>query len=560
MALIQVVCAGFLLLASVARAQSICENRDSPNVEEECVAIPSSSSCSRFYSHTTFPNNITTSTSDAETTLQTYSVFYTSSAFNCTPYNHLYVCLALMPHCTAAAGPSRARPPCKSFCDRMRANCQSTIMNNGGSALDVRCLIGNCNRYPTTDCVALDDPLVQAVVGTQSPGTTEGPTATDGREFCSENETDCCNYDYYFSDSSKEFALGWAAFWAVCCFISTTVTILTFLLDPSRFEYPWRPVIYLALSFNIHSLGYFLSYAIGRSNVTCPNGEFVGVSISWQWMHAPCIIVFGILYYTMMAAFMWWLMLTFCWCLASAFKWSTESIGHAAPFLHVICWVVPLLMTISLVAARVISADELTATCFVVRDMTRMSFLALLLGVIIPLMLCLVTGVAFLVIGFVSILRIHSFMRHGGKQRESNILEKLMIRIGIFVTVYIIPAAVLIGCFMYELLGRPGWDPDSCIGSDCSRPNVAVFMVRIFMFLLIGVLTGVWIWSPKTISSWKMLPSRISKCCQRSSEGDKIRSSEEPSSGGASINRMAVIPIHRPPSDIFVESGAESSI
>ena len=199
--------------------------------------------------------------------------------------------------------------------------------------------------------------------------------------------------------------------------------------------------------------------------------------------------------------------------------------GRLALFFHIISWVLPLLMTISLMAASVVSADELTATCFIVRDETNSSFLALLIGVIIPLALFLVTGVVFLVVGFISILKIHSFMRHGGKEKESMILEKLMIRIGVFVSVYIIPAAVVIGCFIYELQSRPTW---MAVGtcSDCARPNTAIFMVRVCMFLIIGVLTGIWIWSKKTLQSWLSLPQRIRNCCGHEQEDEDKPSNE----------------------------------
>lgn len=252
--------------------------------------------------------------------------------------------------------------------------------------------------------------------------------------------------------------------------------------------------------------------AIGRANITCPRGEFVLSSIVWGWEHAPCIIIFSFLYYTMMAAFLWWLMLTLCWLLASAFKWSTEHIAQLFPFYHVVAWVLPLLMTVSLMAARAIGADELTATCFVVRDDSQKSFLALLIGVILPLVIFLAVGVVFLFIGFVSMMRIHRFMRHKGKEKETMIIEKLMIRIGVFVAVYIIPASIMIGCFIYELVSRPSWSPLSCSGPSCTRASSPVFMVRVFMFLLIGALTGVWIWSKKTLNSWKRIPSRVMVC------------------------------------------------
>ncbi len=273
-------------------------------------------------------------------------------------------------------------------------------------------------------------------------------------------------------------------------------------------------MIYLAVAFNIHSLSYFFSAALGRRVVTCPNGSFVRSGVPWTWAHAPCLLVFISLYYSMMAAFLWWVILTVSWFLVSALQWSHEAVSKISPFYHCVAWILPLLMTICLLAAQVVGADELTATCFIVHDGTRSSYLALLTGVILPLLLLLITGVVFLLFGFVGVIRIRAFMREGGKQEERQILERLMIRIGIFVAVYIIPASILIGCFIYELASRSSWQPFSECSRDCSRPNSAVFIVRIFMFLLIGVLTGVWIWSKKTLTSWKRVPDKCSTCCR----------------------------------------------
>lgn len=341
------------------------------------------------------------------------------------------------------------------------------------------------------------------------------PTATPTLQVGDNSTPSSCPLpnDIFFSESSKSFAVGWISFWSVLCFLSTTITICTFLLDTSRFQYPWRPVVYLALAFNMHSLAYFLSLALGRTIITCPNNQLVHSGDNWTWAHTPCILVFMFLYYSMMVAFIWWVVLTICWFLVSALKWSHEAVSKFAPFFQVSAWVIPLVMTICLLAGRVIGADELTATCFVVNDGSTSGFLGLLIGVILPLILFLGTGIVFLLLGFISIMRIRAFMRKGGKQQEQESLEKLMIRIGIFVAVYIVPASVLIGCFVYELASRSNWQAlnEPCV--NCTRPNSAVFMVRIFMFLLIGALTGIWIWSRKTLKSWQQLPEKCVVCC-----------------------------------------------
>lgn len=202
--------------------------------------------------------------------------------------------------------------------------------------------------------------------------------------------------------------------------------------------------------------------------------------------------------------------------------------GRLAPFFHVTAWVIPLLMTIGLVAGQVISADELTGTCFIVRDNTIATLYALLIGVLIPLMLFLLTGLTFLVCGLISACKVVTFLRHKGRKKETVVLEKLMIRIGIFVSIYIVPAGVVIGCFFYELIERPRWmtlaERETC-SENCVAANTPVIMVRIFMFLLIGSLTGIWIWSKKTMDSWRNLGNRCF---------DNKRSSTQQSSGASS--------------------------
>ena len=385
------------------------------------------------------------------------------------------------------------------------------------------------HRYQSNSPCIKEADEVQPTSSSSSPSATPQPSSTS-TPTPSTNETSTTGCpppsSSYYTEPMKSFTKGWLATWSTLCFLSTSLTLLTFIIKPSRFEYPWRPIIYLAFCFNIHSLGYFFSLALGRQIITCPSNTYITASLKWSWGHIPCLITFGLLYYSMVAAFLWWLALTISWFLSAVFKWSNESVGRLAPFFHVTAWVVPLLMMISLIAAQVLSADELTGTCFIVRDNSKATLYGLLIGVVIPLMLFLFTGFLFLIIGLISVCRIRQFLHNKGRQKESIVLEKLMFRIGIFVAVYVIPAAVVIACYLYELVQVPKWitvsEAESCstaAGEDCPRASPVVFTIRIFMFLLIGILTGVWIWSKKTLDSWKSLGKRC--CCNKQNETRK---------------------------------------
>jgi frizzled protein 9/10 len=39
-------------------------------------------------------------------------------------------------------------------------------------------------------------------------------------------------------------------------------------------------------------------------------------------------------------------------------------------------------------------------------------------------------------------------------------------------------------------------------------PTVAVFMLKIFMSLVVGITSGVWVWSSKTFQTWQSLCHR----------------------------------------------------
>ena len=502
------------LLASLTHVGSDCPDKyESPAPEGgDCTDVSAEPFCGGFYQNSYFPNNIATTSESATSVVD----FYLRRNDTCSRFLSLYVCLAVLPICERTNATNddveaslRVRLPCRDLCLRVHADCSDEFRNLG----DIECLY-NCDLWPDTDCVSISDSLVETHVPDYPSPSPSGPTPTPtpGQpQNTSANE--CPPGDKtFFSDQNKTFAKGWIAFWSVVCYLSTLVTLLTFLLDTSRFQYPWRPVVYLALSFHIHTLGYFLALIIGPSSVTCPGGAYVETDGQWTWGHTPCILVFGLLYYSMIAAFLWWLILTLSWFLSSAYKWTNEAISQFSLFYHTAAWVIPLILSISVLAARVVSADELTGTCFIVRTDTRTSFLAMLFGVILPLSILLLVGAVFLAIGLFSVLQIRKFMVNRGRERESIILEKLMLRIGVYVAIYVLPAAVLIGCFIYELNSRPHWHPVSDPCTDCSRPNTAVFMVRIFMFLLIGALTGAWIWSRKTLQSWRKMPTKLLNC------------------------------------------------
>ncbi|KAG1974038.1 frizzled-5 [Pimephales promelas] len=121
--------------------------------------------------------------------------------------------------------------------------------------------------------------------------------------------------------------------------------------------------------------------------------------------------------------------------------------------------------------------------------------------------------------GFVALFHIRKVMKTEGENTDK--LEKLMVRIGVFSVLYTVPATCVIACYFYERLNMDYWKilagerkctEDSKSGEECvmksSIPAVEIFMVKIFMLLVVGITSGMWIWTSKTLQSWQNIFSR----------------------------------------------------
>lgn len=155
-----------------------------------------------------------------------------------------------------------------------------------------------------------------------------------------------------------------------------------------------------------------------------------------------------------------------------------------------------------------------------------------LIGYIIaPQVVYLTLGTIFLIAGFISLFNIRTVIKHSGT--KTNKLEKLMIRIGIFSVLYTVPAITVIACNVYELLNRDTWlqkfrahrcqedafrgavscPPDTVELLHSKGPDFAWFVLKYLGYLIVGITSGFWIWSNKTMSSWGSVLRHLCCCC-----------------------------------------------
>ncbi|XP_076820187.1 frizzled-4-like [Clavelina lepadiformis] len=435
---------------------------------------------------------------DAELDLNSYQPLI---QYNCSSQLLFFLCVVHAPMCNETV--SEPIGPCETMCRAVEKSCRPFMESFGLSWPKAL----NCSKFPPhntpeTMCMEGEKEDTPAVIRPPKP-----PLEPPSYSHCAEpqitlkqaeQKESCawkCGYQQgMFSPGDKDFADLWMAVWSGLCFLSTTFTVLTFLIDASRFRYPERPIIFLAMCYNIYCISYILRLLVGRDNISCErNDEGDMFLIQNGLSNTGCAIIFLLSYFFGMASCLWWVILTLTWFLAAGMKWSHEAIEMHSSYFHLVAWSIPSIKIVIILIMRQVDGDELTGLCYVGNQDTN----ALTGFVLAPLFTYLVIGTSFLFAGFVSLFRIKTYMKREGSKTDK--LQRLMLKIGIFSVLYIVPASIVIGCYFYEHSNRRLWSTNATR----VHPSTSIYLLRILMQLIIGVFTGCWVWSKKTMQTWK---------------------------------------------------------
>lgn len=339
-----------------------------------------------------------------------------------------------------------------------------------------------------------------------------------------------CSGGMKFFDAHKtSFTFYWLIVWSLLCLFSSLSTTLTFMLYPSRFKYPEKPIIFMAISYLFVAIGYLIR--LKRVANLATNQDECDANKSFD-----CTLSFILIYYFGMASAIWWVIVAFTWFLAAGRKWSSEAIAKYHVYFHLIAWLLPFFQTCTILAYSHMDVDSLSGICLV----GNMSVRNLFLFLIMPSLVYLCIGVMFLILGFVSLFRIRkTIQRTKQADIEARKLEKLMMRIGVFSILYTVPATCVLACQFYEKIYRIEWERSflctnaaksqlaysyeyrkCCAHTNSSsvfgaEPEFVVFLLKYLMSLIVGVTSGFWIWTNKTWLLWKSFfsstPNHLSK-------------------------------------------------
>ena len=488
--------------------------------------------------------------------------FWPLVRINCSPDLKLFICATHAPVCELNYG--KPLLPCRSFCERVRDACSPVIKTHGMSWPEYL----DCNKFPEntgkTVCMEKDFGNIKGKV--KRPGLTFGnnrsnpliqPKGTAKRkndrvstktkekrvkEDANPNENirkktakrvETCGcmcqkpfayvnksigdgpldvpscalrcQQYFFSRSQQNLTTFWITLWSFLCLISSSIMCFTALIDSNRFKYPERPVVFIAFSYFMVSLGYIIRLARGFESIACnPTTKLLRYSATGP---ADCTVVFLLTYFFGMASCIWWVILALNWFLAAGMKWSCDAINGYSQYFHFVAWFTPTVQSLAILAMAAIDSDPVSGLCYVGNHDNAM----LTIFVIAPLLVYLTLGSSFVIAGLLALVINNQVTAKTGTRSQR--LDRTLIKIGVYAVFFIVPITIIVACHFYEHNNRERWEKSK--NCPCLRakefPKHYMFLMKYLMSLITGLATGFWVWGTETIDSWRRFGNHICK-------------------------------------------------
>ncbi|CAB3408841.1 unnamed protein product [Caenorhabditis bovis] len=496
------------------------------------------------YNMTVFPNLLGHQTqTEAHPAITQFSPLI---KVKCSEDIRLFLCTVYAPVCTVLDKPIQ---PCRELCLSAKNGCESLMKKFGFQWPDQL----DCNKFPVSDlCVGknasdssssgsrrkFDDstrspmsmrdvilpahkcPLFMRTTGSSRFSL---PMISGRLPECSLRCAADNQVPMLFDGRIRRILRIWTAAWSVACCVCTLFTLLTFFVDLSRFAYPVRPILYLAFCYLAISIVYMIG-VVGEDRFACGTyGQSPTELITQGGENVGCSALAVTHYYFFMASCSWWLVLCLAWFLAANLKWGAESIAALSAYFHAVCWGLPAVLSVVVLVTNSIDGDVFTGICSV----GNLNPQALLYFFLIPLVVSLGLGTVLLFCGIWSMIRIRSYIKlqHADVERNISKLEKLMLRIGAFAIMYLLPAAMNAAIIWYQASNMPawieGWMHHRCVRledrelfgfnypiEECfldpkvNAPELVVFLMKYVSQLVVGITCAIWVVSSKTLSSY----------------------------------------------------------
>ncbi|NXO46246.1 SMO protein, partial [Locustella ochotensis] len=408
--------------------------------------------------------------------------------------------------------------PSQTLCQATRAPCTIVERERGWPDF-LKC---------TTDRFPEGCPNEVQNIKFNSSGQCEAPLVkTDNPKSWYEDVEGCgiqCQNPLFTEKEHREMHVYIAAFSSVTIFC-TFFTLATFVADwRNSNRYPAVILFYVNACFFVGSIGWLAQFMDGaRTEIVCRADGTMRLGEPTSNETLSCVIIFVIVYYSLMSGVIWFVMLTYAWHASfKALGTTYQPLLGKTSYFHLITWSVPFVLTVAILAVAQVDGDSVSGICFVgyKNYRYRAGF------VLAPIGLVLIVGGYFLIRGVMTLFSIKS--NHPGllSEKAASKINETMLRLDDKAFSMLLP---------FEIFGSHSLFPfTSCHGTaarprrceanvtiatqtnkpipECeikNRPSLLVEKINLFAMFGTGVSMSTWVWTKATLLIWKRTWCRL---------------------------------------------------
>ncbi|XP_053572338.1 smoothened homolog [Bombina bombina] len=427
------------------------------------------------------------------------------------------LCAVYMPKCEG----SKVELPSQGLCHATRGPCAIVERERGWPDF-LKC---STDRFPE-GC-----PNEVLNIKFNSSGQCERPLVrTDNPKSWYEDVEGCgiqCENPLFTEHEHREMHVYIAVFSSVTIFC-TFFTLATFLTDwKNSNRYPAVILFYVNACFFMGSIGWLAQFMDGaRKEIVCRADGTMRLGEPTSNETLSCVIIFVIVYYSMMSGVIWFVMLTYAWHTSfKALGTTHQPLYGKTSYFHLVTWSIPFVLTVAILAIAQVDGDSVSGICFVgyKNYRYRAGF------VLAPIGLVLIVGGYFLIRGVMTLFSIKS--NHPGllSEKAASKINETMLRLGIFGFLAFGFVLITFTCHFYDFFNQAEWErsfreyvlceanvtiaiESKRLIPECeikNRPSLLVEKINLFAMFGTGIVMSTWVWTKATIIIWKRAWCRI---------------------------------------------------
>lgn len=549
-----------------------------PDVSVQCETIQSPL-CQYLpglhFNSTSFPNIYGHETqAEAESYITSRQLLFLES-INCSSYTRILICAAIYPVCYERL--FERVEPCREMCVAVRESCEDVLLSQYGRGWPSALECSRFETYGTKLCIWNDTSCEQLpprssenpMQVTEVPPGGTGTMAVCAGHLSPSNDSrasfgglakcvEPCEGVYFEKDNNMLLTL-WTAVISFLCVVVAVLVFFTFLLNYKTIYSLESSVSYLVVSYGFLGFTNLISVAVGRENIACDsntlNAYNQSVLIVDGTSNPICVTFFSMNYYFTLCTWSWWVVLALEWGLATITQRKT-AVQWKVVF-HALAWGVPFLFLVLALLIGAVSGNPITRTCSIDKQ-HKMAF------ILTPLSLAILVCSTLIVVVFarITVLQNRKFkLMHDGPlpRKAPDIIDpSLLVRIGTYITFYLLPMSVVCCVCFYDYWFTVPWEIKylTCSLSSTSlqscetvvedaKPSIKAYMVQLFASTCMGYVSVFWLLRKRLLIAWKNLfcsPCRYfanQSYNVGTSDGNRSRSQQLPTQLPAQLVRAA---------------------